>query len=383
MKKSILIITLLLIGLSLFSQPQRIADSDTYWEFRNDTLFITGTGDMPDFENGITPWAFIDTIHSYLEIENGITRIGDHAFTSHRGFKSSLTIPSSVISIGNYAFFCCGFNGSLILSSSITEIGYMAFMSCPFIGDLVLPPSLTEIKPSTFCHCYGFTGSLIIPSSVTTIGEWAFADLGLISSLIIPSSVTTIETFAFRYCTGLDSVVIPSSVNSIDFGAFYGCSGLISLTLPSGLNTIQGEAFKQCSGLKTIINMNPEPIVIDASVFSGVNKSTCILKVDAEYLSLYQQAPVWQDFLIEPLSVKETQEWENSLVIFPNPVKETLNIQTVSTVEQVTFYDITGRIVKQFYNPNQELNISDLPNGLHLIKILTLEGECVRKIIKD
>jgi len=156
------------------------------------------------------------------------------------------------------------------------------------------------------------------------------------------------------------------------------------LILPAGLDTIEINAFRRCSNLNTITNLNSTPIDIDTSVFSGVNKSACVLKVNTKNLSLYQAAPVWQDFLIEGvpgLAVKEIEK--QKIILFPNPVKNILNIQTTSTVEQVAFYDIAGRMLKQFYNPNQELNIDNLPNGMYLVKILTSEGECIRKIIKD
>ena len=387
MKKTTLIIALLFIGLSLFSQPQQIGDSDTYWEYRNSTLFITGTGNMPDYPKNspIRPWDNIDS-PCYLKIANGITRIGNMAFTGLSNLIGTLEIPSSVISIGDAAFAQTGFTGNLIIPSSVTSIEHAAFYQCSgFTGDLAIPSSVTQLGPIAFTWCTGFEGLLTLSSSLTTIESSTFTNCNFTGNLTIPSSITKIDVAAFAHCNGFTgTLTLPSSVTFIGISAFDSCSGLTSLVLPAGLDTIEISAFRRCSNLNTITNLNSTPIDIDTSVFSGVNKSACVLKVNTKNLSLYQAAPVWQDFLIEGvpgLAVKEIEK--QKIILFPNPVKNILNIQTTSTVEQVAFYDIAGRMLKQFYNPNQELNIDNLPNGMYLVKILTSEGECIRKIIKD
>ena len=387
MKKSILIITLLLIGLSLFSQPQRIADSDTYWEFRNDTLFITGTGDMPDYKTPEPnrPWEHI-TSPCYLKIADGITRIGESSFTELRNLIGTLEIPSSVTSIGHEAFFRTGFTGNLTIPSSVISIETTAFSYCSgFTGDLNIPSSVTQLGSGAFLKCTGLDGTLTLSSSLTVMAGSTFSHCNFTGTLILPPSITKIQGGDFVNCNGFTgTLTIPSSVSYIGSYTFEGCSGLTSLILPADLDSIEVRAFKGCIKLDTITNLNPTPITIDTSVFAGINKEACILRVNTEYLSLYQQAPVWQDFLIEGVPGLKIKEIEKQDVhLFPNPVKDILNIQTVSTLEQVAFYDITGRIVKQFYHPNHELTISDLPSGMYLVKIVTLEGESVRKIIKD
>ena len=107
-----------------------------------------------------------------------------------------------------------------------------AFSGCSgFTGSLTLPSSVTTIGPSAFRGCSGFTGSLTIPNSVTTIGSYAFDGCsGFTGSLTLPSSVTTIGNDAFRGCSGFTgSLTLPSSVTDIYNGAFYGCSGLTEI----------------------------------------------------------------------------------------------------------------------------------------------------------
>ena len=93
---------------------------------------------------------------------------------------------------------------------------------------MTLPSSVTSISDYAFYGCSGLT-SLTIPSGVTSIGDFAFKGCSGLTSLTIPSSVASIGNYAFAGCSGLTSLTIPSSVTSIGYGAFAGCSGLTSI----------------------------------------------------------------------------------------------------------------------------------------------------------
>ena len=134
-----------------------------------------------------------------------------------------MTIPSSVTSIGDWAFSYCSELTSLTLPSSVTEIGYHAFYGCS-----------------------GLT-SLTIPSGVTSIGDWAFYGCSGLTSLTIPSGVTSIGNYAFYGCSGLTSLIIPSGVTSIGKWAFRGCSGLTSIYVyPEKLPELGIDIFNRC-----------------------------------------------------------------------------------------------------------------------------------------
>lgn len=93
---------------------------------------------------------------------------------------------------------------------------------------LEIPSSVTSIGNYAFYGCSGLT-SLEIPSSVTSIGDGAFYGCSGLTSFVLPSSVTSIGDYAFQECSGLTSLEIPSSVTSIGNGAYSGCSGLTSI----------------------------------------------------------------------------------------------------------------------------------------------------------
>ena len=153
--------------------------------------------------------------------------------------------------LGGLAFRGCSGLISLTIPSSVTSIGYSAFRGCSGLTSLTIPSSVTSIGSAAFRGCTGLT-SLAIPSSVTSIGSYVFENCSGLTSITIPSSVTEIGESVFKGCSGLTSLTIPSSVTSIGYSAFEGCSGLTSLTIPSSVTSIGDYAFYGCSGLPNL-----------------------------------------------------------------------------------------------------------------------------------
>ena len=157
---------------------------DCTWTLDDDgVLTISGNGAMEDYDAYESPWGSGVTS---VEIEFGVTNIGNYAFSDCTGL-TSVTIPDSVTSIGNCAFE----------------------------------------------YCSGLT-SVEIPNSVTSIGDESFWDCTGLTSITIPDSVTSIGYYAFYGCTGLISITIPDSVGYIGDGALYNCSAELEVTCFSG-----------------------------------------------------------------------------------------------------------------------------------------------------
>ena len=67
-----------------------------------------------------------------------------------------------------------------------------------------------------------------------------------------------------------------------------------------------------------------------------------------------------------------------TLAIYPNPVNNTLHIESEIQSGQVSIYDLTGRKVLQSeYQPN--ISVSHLNNGLYFIQIVTAEGQVINQ----
>ena len=169
-----------------------------------------------------------------VTIPNSVTSIGFGAFSYCSGL-TSVTIPNSVTSIGSCAFSYCSGLTSVTVASGNTK--YDSRDSCNAIiesstntlvhgcKNTTIPNSVTSIGDDAFFGCSNLT-SITIPNSVTSIGGCAFWYCTGLTSITIPNSVTVINPSAFRDCSGLTSVTIPNSVTSIGGSAFDGCSSL-------------------------------------------------------------------------------------------------------------------------------------------------------------
>lgn len=225
-----LFIALAFANYSHASKPNKLTKTIT-WELKDDgTLIISGKGDMPDYEYDFSgeyycdetpPWskyiAENDISITSVIIEEGITSIGDFAFESYYFNLDvrNLTIPNSVISIGDYAFF----------NNSITT--------------LTIPNSVTTIGKYAFCE--NKITTLTIPNSVTTIGDRAFGH-NEITTLTIPDSITSIGDSVF-FANKITTVNIPNSVTSIGDHAF-GCNNITTLTIPDSVTVVGDHAFR-------------------------------------------------------------------------------------------------------------------------------------------
>ncbi len=196
------------------------------------------------------------------------TKIGDYAFNRYDSL-TSITIPSSVTSIGSDAFNNCSLLGTVTFGegSKLESIGSSAFSICSNLTSITIPSGVTSIGDSAFYRCTSLT-SIEIPSSVASIGgdafsfcdalkkvnitdidAWAMIDFGwrgikinplyygdlyLNGELVTEVTLTTatkIGDYAFYDYDLLTSITIPSSVTSIGDSAFYNCTKLESIAV--------------------------------------------------------------------------------------------------------------------------------------------------------
>ena len=238
-----------------------------YWEFADETLHITGSGKMYDYNsyNNFVPWTLLVTSIKFVTIGESVTSIGSYAFNGCSSL-TSVTIPESVTSIGFAAFRDCSSLTSVTIPESVTSIGSRTFEGCSsltktnYTGDIA---GWCNIKfgnwsANPMCYSHNFyindqeIKDLVIPNSVTSIGDYAFEDCSSLTSVTIPNSVTSIGESTFEGCSSLTSVTIPNSVTSIGGAAFYGCSSLSSITIPNSVTSIESYAFYECSSLTSV-----------------------------------------------------------------------------------------------------------------------------------
>ena len=136
-----------------------------------------------------------------------------------RAKTGTLTLPASVITIGQSAFIqCTNLTGSLILPASLTTIGNYCFRFCAGLtGSLTIPASVTSVGESAFNSCTGFSGALNINCLTPTIGITAFAGL-LTTALNIAVGYNASATgynYTFNFNNNLTAASVDQSVLNI------------------------------------------------------------------------------------------------------------------------------------------------------------------------
>ena len=240
------------------------------WHFDTTTrsLTIRGSGEMWDFDyDAETPWsAHIGRLY-YLTIEEGVTSVGERAFSNCAQLRT-VSLPAGLLTISFGAFSRCSSLTSMTIPDGVTNIGSSAFFGCHGLMSVTIPASVASIGESAFMECDSLT-CIVIPEGVTSIGEMTFSGCSSLSSVTIPLTVSSIGRYAFYNCGQLKCVTIPAGVTEIAEGTFADCQTLASVIFPSSVMSIGSYALGGCAGLKTIYFLGVVPNIRDNS-FTGV-----------------------------------------------------------------------------------------------------------------
>lgn len=252
------------------------------WKITGDTLYISGSGKMYDYDNrdsskNKVPWK---KSFSKVVISDGVTSIGSYAFEGCESL-SSVSIPASVKSIGERAFQFCMSLSSIVIPEGVETIGNSAFSAAEGLKRITLPNTLKSIGSAAFAQLIDLE-TITLPEGLETIGDSAFIGCDRLKTLTIPASVKSIGASICRDCksfTGYTvseanpyycvvggvlytkdmtellsclpgvvstvSFTVPDSVKVIGDEAFYGCAFSGSFTLPKDLEKIGSKAFSE------------------------------------------------------------------------------------------------------------------------------------------
>lgn len=217
-----------------------------------------------------------------IEIKEGTKGIGGDAFSNYNIYSksnlTSITIPSSVISIAGQAFYGCSDLDSIDIPNSVTTIGADAFYGTKWYknqADGIVYAGLVAYK---------YKGEL--------------PDNGIIE---LKEGTTGIAEEAFQNCSLMTSVTIPNGVKNIGAYAFDGCSEFASLTIPNSVESIGYFAFQHspATNLTSVYVEWNTPILLDSSVFFDGNDSyrgQVTLYVPTGTKAAYENAQYWKEF---------------------------------------------------------------------------------------
>ncbi|MEI6751559.1 MAG: leucine-rich repeat domain-containing protein [Paludibacter sp.] len=235
-------------------------------------------------------------------IPSSVDSIGNYAFQSCVGL-TGITIPNSVTSIGNYAFqSCIGLTAVEFQDNSVLKsIGSNVLSGCSKLANFTIPASVSTIDNSAF---YGYSGivnldanhpiytllnGILYDKEITTLFQCIQSTNG---SLEIPSSISSIKNKAF-FNSNITGIKLSESLQSIGDYAFDSCFYLTRIVLPSSITSIGNSVFKM-SAIKSIVSNASNPF----SLGSDNVTNNCILYVPIGSKNLYQSATNWKGFSI-------------------------------------------------------------------------------------
>lgn len=188
----------------------KLEDAPIEWKIVGTTLYVSGTGAIPDFEyrtgqaklffpektiwNKLVGWqTYADNVEKIV-IEEGITKIGKNNFSDFEKVKE-IVFADSVTEVGQWAFFKSGVE--TIDFNNITKFGDQPFGALLNIKHLSIPGTIKTISYGCFYDCESpYLTDIYVEEGVEIIEDHAFDKLPEGCSLHLPSSITKLDILA-------------------------------------------------------------------------------------------------------------------------------------------------------------------------------------------
>lgn len=288
MKKSLsLIIALLLIISSIPFATALNYNGFVYVDNGDGTCNITGYNDfyaedvvIPSTINDLTVVSVTGFRQKssirYVSIPSTVETIGDMAFYGCKKLYS-VAIGTGVKSIGKSAFNGCVELESVNIRNTET-LGDMAFYGCSKLNWFNCGTALKHIGTRAFWNAKKLD-YLKLSNTLETIGDYAFSGCELLTSLEFPDTLKSIGTSSFSNCTALESVTFGAGELTIGMYAFENCTLLTEVTIPENVVSIGRNAFAFRE--------------TDSTVFTHTVKINCHLGSAGVTYSIKNNAPIY------------------------------------------------------------------------------------------
>ncbi|MBR2909602.1 MAG: leucine-rich repeat domain-containing protein [Clostridia bacterium] len=183
-----------------------------------------------------------------------ITEIGDNAFENYMG--TNLTIPSTVQTIGQYAFYNNGRMTSFTIPASVTSIGICAFAQCMSLETVTFADgtAIEELPDSLFTGCESLE-AFEVPASVkrlTSRNDYYLNDYNGtfrdVTGVITFEEGSLLEHIGKYYFLGFaGTVILPTNYTVINEGAFYATKGA-KIVVHAGVTEVDGVGLSAYDG---------------------------------------------------------------------------------------------------------------------------------------
>lgn len=213
------------------------------------------------YRGAVSDWCNIDFNHTFYCDSNPVEYAQQLIIDDK--IVVDLNIPEGVTKIGDYAFSRYKALKSVVLPSTLKEIGVYAFNECEQLHRTEFKGNINEwcninigLHGSPTCHSKNLyinnqdISVINVSNSVSKINNYAFEGCGNLCKVTLPDDIKEIGMYAFRNCVRLSIINIPNSVKKIWSNAFENCKYLTIITIPESAEYIDTHAFDGCERIK-------------------------------------------------------------------------------------------------------------------------------------
>lgn len=277
--------------------------------------------------------------------------IPDYSMSLNRTLKK-IVMPSSLLKVGERAFFKCKLLEKVIFSEGLQSIGKSAFMSCAVLESVNFPASLEKIDDRAFYKTVikefvapeslkslgvsSFYGTALTKVSINEktekIGESAFGGCVDLASFevdekstnfkvidgvlltydattlvafpqadprvkyIMPQTVTTVYMSAFDCAEKLEVLRINNGVATLPVSMCYGAKNLQKIYIPASATLLKAGCMDNCKSLTEVHVRATTPPEAETGAFGVMFPNYKMnLYVPTGHLDKYKEAAEWKD----------------------------------------------------------------------------------------
>ena len=238
-------------------------------------------------------WNYIRSSLSALKeldlSETDVKSIPESALYEHQRL-TILHLPSTVTTIGSYAFYNCNQLTTVDGCEHVKDIQNGAFTYCSKLSNFPFGNELQSIN-DCFGNCTSLPEKLVLPASVYSIG-WASTFSGSSVREFDLSQCHLTQDISQRIFGAATSVLLPEYGSyRVDLRTFED-SEITELSIPACV-TYLGEYFVPAT-LERVYARSTTPIEAHANAFSNVG-SSCVLYVPIGSRNAYAEAAGWME----------------------------------------------------------------------------------------